>query len=446
MDLGEGHETVRVGGVGGCFGPKDLERQSKHLQGYAKRHYTRDEIEMLCKGASVDILLVHDAPAGVRFERHRQGIGWVSEAAGLDQLVAGVRPKSASSATITRASMARWPGSAASGSTRCACRATSWRSTSNHVAECGHFSASGPNTDRQCHRREGGPGGLGGLPLLVFAEVHDDVDPEPPRPNKSTTSPKSTPAPTISKMERAALARTAAERHMPKKWSNQAPRPIWTRPGDIAVHFVLRAPANCHLQTNPAVEAARVPAISEACDSAGHARHERELPPSSRIRRDRGAGSFPSFQRALRPCPCPSRTGQRSKKWTAQQGSSRTTRRMKLFRSLFRGTARYFSDAVREQEDWQAGLRACVPRHGRLPSPRGRDVLVPGRRLRQELLEGRCRRVRRDLPIHRRPCGHRTLAIGERSARVVLFWRARAGERGEANGLFPHHRDHELPS
>jgi predicted phosphodiesterase len=93
MDIGEGREVVRIGGVGGCFGPADLERPSKHLQGYAKRHYTRDEIETLCKAGAVDILLVHDAPAGVKFERHRRGIGWVSEAAGLDQLVAGVRPR-----------------------------------------------------------------------------------------------------------------------------------------------------------------------------------------------------------------------------------------------------------------------------------------------------------------------------------------------------------------
>jgi len=62
-------------------------------QGYAKRHYTRGEIEALCKTDAVDILLVHDAPAGVRFERHRQGAGWVSNAAGLDELIAGVRPK-----------------------------------------------------------------------------------------------------------------------------------------------------------------------------------------------------------------------------------------------------------------------------------------------------------------------------------------------------------------
>jgi Icc-related predicted phosphoesterase len=93
MDLGTGRDAVRVGGVGGCYGPADFERPSKNLQGYAKRHYTQDEIELLRGRGKIDILLVHDAPAGVRFERHRQGAGWVSTAAGLDQLVAGVRPK-----------------------------------------------------------------------------------------------------------------------------------------------------------------------------------------------------------------------------------------------------------------------------------------------------------------------------------------------------------------
>ena len=41
----------------------------------------------------VDIMLTHDAPAGVRFERHRRGTGYVSEAAGLDTLLAKVQPR-----------------------------------------------------------------------------------------------------------------------------------------------------------------------------------------------------------------------------------------------------------------------------------------------------------------------------------------------------------------
>lgn len=87
-------EIIRVAGVGGCYGPSDYDRPSRQLQGYAKRHYTRDEIEGLCDlGVAVDILLVHDAPAGVLFERHRRGVDWVSPAAGLDELITRVRPR-----------------------------------------------------------------------------------------------------------------------------------------------------------------------------------------------------------------------------------------------------------------------------------------------------------------------------------------------------------------
>ena len=93
MDLGKGRDVVRVGGIGGCFGPSDYERRSKHLQGYAKRHYTRDEIDELGRRSGIDVLLAHDAPAGVKFDRHRRGAGYVSEAAGLDVVLDRVRPR-----------------------------------------------------------------------------------------------------------------------------------------------------------------------------------------------------------------------------------------------------------------------------------------------------------------------------------------------------------------
>ena len=51
----------------------DYQRRSDRLQGHAKRHYTADEIERLANVGDVDIVLTHDAPAGVRFERHRRG-------------------------------------------------------------------------------------------------------------------------------------------------------------------------------------------------------------------------------------------------------------------------------------------------------------------------------------------------------------------------------------
>lgn len=92
VDLGQGGNTLRVGGLGGCYGPSDFGRPSRRLQGYAKRHYTNDEIEALCEVSGVDVLLVHDAPAGIRFDAHRRGSGWTSDSAGLDRLVARIRP------------------------------------------------------------------------------------------------------------------------------------------------------------------------------------------------------------------------------------------------------------------------------------------------------------------------------------------------------------------
>lgn len=91
-ELGGG-EPIRVGGVGGCYGPSNFERPTASLEGYAKRHYTREDIEMLSARADLDIVLMHDAPAGVKFERHRRGEGFISEAAGLDVLLARTRPR-----------------------------------------------------------------------------------------------------------------------------------------------------------------------------------------------------------------------------------------------------------------------------------------------------------------------------------------------------------------
>jgi Icc-related predicted phosphoesterase len=82
-----------VGGVGGCYGPSNFERRGATLQGYAKRHYTRDEIETLSARDDLDVVLTHDAPAGVRFERHRRGEGFLSEAAGLDELLEHTQPR-----------------------------------------------------------------------------------------------------------------------------------------------------------------------------------------------------------------------------------------------------------------------------------------------------------------------------------------------------------------
>ena len=87
-ELVVGDEVRQVGGVGGCSGPSNFGRRASTLQGCAKRHYTRDEIEVLSEASDLDIVLTHDAPAGVRFERHRRGEGFVSEAAGPRRLAA----------------------------------------------------------------------------------------------------------------------------------------------------------------------------------------------------------------------------------------------------------------------------------------------------------------------------------------------------------------------
>lgn len=82
--------AVRVGGIGGCFGPSDYERSTRNLQGYARRHYTREDVETLCAGGRLDVLLLHDAPAGVEIVKHdRRGDrhSYVSEAPGLTQAI-----------------------------------------------------------------------------------------------------------------------------------------------------------------------------------------------------------------------------------------------------------------------------------------------------------------------------------------------------------------------
>jgi hypothetical protein len=115
--LGNVAAVHTIGCLGGCFGPSDLDRPSKDLQGYAKRHYTRDEIQMLCRSVSVDILLVHDAPAGVRLVKHRQGLGWVRRPGSMNSPRA-CDQEYAFSATTTPGSTPKLAVFAAWGSTR----------------------------------------------------------------------------------------------------------------------------------------------------------------------------------------------------------------------------------------------------------------------------------------------------------------------------------------
>ena len=89
--------VVRIGGVGGCFGPSSFERPSRALRGGgARRHYAREELERLCSAAPLDVVLFHDAPKGIEFVK-RMASGaerrYVSQAEGLSEVLSRVRPK-----------------------------------------------------------------------------------------------------------------------------------------------------------------------------------------------------------------------------------------------------------------------------------------------------------------------------------------------------------------
>jgi hypothetical protein len=97
IDIGESRERIRIGVVGGCHGPSNYERRSRDLQGLARRHFTRDECERLSGHGGVDVLLFHDAPAGVEVTWRRKDGSvrrrYKSEAEGLAQAVARTRPR-----------------------------------------------------------------------------------------------------------------------------------------------------------------------------------------------------------------------------------------------------------------------------------------------------------------------------------------------------------------
>ncbi len=93
LDLTDGAGgTLRVGGVGGCYGPSDYATPSRELKGYERRHYTSDEVERLTALDRVDIVLTHDAPAGISFPRHNRGRGFVSRSEGLAALIERLSP------------------------------------------------------------------------------------------------------------------------------------------------------------------------------------------------------------------------------------------------------------------------------------------------------------------------------------------------------------------
>jgi hypothetical protein len=89
-------EGLSVGGIGGCFGSSDYERPASSLQSWAQRHFTRDEVWRLTGHGHLDVLLLHDAPAGVAFTwRRKDGsvrCRYEREAEGLRQALLATKP------------------------------------------------------------------------------------------------------------------------------------------------------------------------------------------------------------------------------------------------------------------------------------------------------------------------------------------------------------------
>lgn len=85
-----------IGGVGGCYGPRDYERVL--VEGARRRHYTAHDLERLA-GAdrAIDVLLLHEPPAGTVTELHAPpGYScrtWELRGRGLAELVARIAPR-----------------------------------------------------------------------------------------------------------------------------------------------------------------------------------------------------------------------------------------------------------------------------------------------------------------------------------------------------------------
>lgn len=93
----DGGESLRVGGVGGCYGASDYRKE--RLSGWARRHYTRADLRRLEAAArgGLDVLLLHEPPAGEATELHApEGFrvrSWTLSGEGQADLVASVRPR-----------------------------------------------------------------------------------------------------------------------------------------------------------------------------------------------------------------------------------------------------------------------------------------------------------------------------------------------------------------
>jgi len=88
--------TLRIAGVGGCYGPSAYRRAPGTLHGGARRHYVHEELEQLRALGPLDVVLFHDAPRGIEFIK-RMASGderrYTSQAEGLNEALAAIRPK-----------------------------------------------------------------------------------------------------------------------------------------------------------------------------------------------------------------------------------------------------------------------------------------------------------------------------------------------------------------
>ncbi len=95
--LEHGGERLRVGGLGGCYGPGDYRKA--RVTGWARRHYLAADLARLAANADggIDVLLTHEPPAGEFTECHAPSgfkrRSWKAMGEGQAELVASLRPR-----------------------------------------------------------------------------------------------------------------------------------------------------------------------------------------------------------------------------------------------------------------------------------------------------------------------------------------------------------------
>lgn len=86
---------ARVAGIGGSYGASHYRRVRQSRTGRSLRHYTEEQVERVQAMGHVDILLLHQAPAGVSLPRRIPGVGvgrYPSRDPGLADALVGCQP------------------------------------------------------------------------------------------------------------------------------------------------------------------------------------------------------------------------------------------------------------------------------------------------------------------------------------------------------------------